>query len=138
MIQKLFSKAILLALLVAIISFSIGIVIGQETSFTLIKPYVMPITTIAPDLKIESVVFNFDVITSRYLSVDVTVKNYASVVKSGTIYVYLLDKTGNTVASSDLVTGSIGSDLTVTKTLTLLWVTENIVENVTSGHITVK
>jgi hypothetical protein len=121
---------------IGMFAFTVGAAI---TTYTVVKPYVVTLAVSNSQLQVETLDFNtyYDPPTNRWNQVRVTVKNYDTAARSGTIYVYLYDSGGTQIASGTQGTGTIGGGSQADLTVTLSWNTGKTVADVASGRVTV-
>lgn len=127
---------VLIALAASMFVFTVS---AAVTEYTIVKPYVVTISTAPQSLKIDELDFGsyYDPETNTYTSCKVTVRNYGGTEKSGTIYVYLFDSTGTEIAHGNASTGTVAAGITVLKEASLAWVSGNTVDDIASGRAVV-
>jgi hypothetical protein len=139
LLSRLPRKTLLTLLLATIIAFSVGVAVGQITSFTVVKPYLVQISTTTPKLQVNAISLTYDASANQYLSASVTVANTdAANPHSGTVHVVLKDASGVTIASGSQSTDSIAASSSASITVSLSWTSGKTVADVTSGLVSVE
>lgn len=106
------------------------------TSYTIIKPFTLTLTTAATPFDISSVNFAYDPGTNQYPSCTLSIVNSGSQSVTATVYVYLKNATGSTVANGQLTQAF--SPGTITVTVTLTWASGKTVADVAGGYIVIQ
>jgi len=114
-----------------------GIALGYITGLMLVKPYVVPVTIVGPDLKVEDAKFHYDPPTATWDWVKVEVKNYAGASRAGVIDVYIYDDDGDVIASGSRSTGSIPAGQRRKIKVTIGWQSGKTVCDAVSARIVV-
>jgi hypothetical protein len=101
------------------------------TSYMLVKPYVLTISTGSAPFDVEAINFNYDPASNRYESCQVTVKNLGSNALTAAVSVYLRNATQSIVASGQY-SGSFSPGSTPI-TIALAWTSGAAVNDVANG-----
>lgn len=106
------------------------------TSYTLVKPFTLAITTASCPFTVDSVSFSYDPDTNQYPQCTLTVSNTGTSSMSATVHVILKDAGQNIVASGQL--SQMFTQGATAVTVTLSWVSGKTVDAVSGGYITVQ
>jgi hypothetical protein len=141
---KVRKVSVITAILIAIVAFAAGTASAQLVSFTLVKPYTLPISVTTSQLKVDSLSFTYDSTTNQYSSATVSGKNYDTTnTHYGKVYVVLKDSSGTVVASGSAYIGSSANPIPANTafdpiTVSLTWTPGKSVNDVASGQVAVE
>jgi hypothetical protein len=131
-------KLSIIVAIIAITSLSIGIAIGQNQGFLLVKPFSAPITVVESDVRVISLTYTYDPIADRITTVRVTLENTAPSSRGCVVHVILFDKDGNVIAQGSSSPVIVGGGSTQQVTISLNWSSGKSVSDLTSGRVAVE
>lgn len=112
------------------------VVVSAINQYAIIKPFVVEISAQPSPFTVDAVNFNYDPVSNRYVSCDVTVTNTAALESTATVYVQLNNATGQAIASGSN-TVSLTASQSATVTIDLAWSQGASADDVAGGWITV-
>jgi hypothetical protein len=129
-------KLATLVAVIAVASLSIGIAIGQNQGFLLVKPFSAPIIVVESDVRVISLTYTYDPVADRITTVRVTLENTAS--SSRNCVVHIFDKDGNVIAQGSSSPVIVGGGSTQQVTISLNWSSGKSVSDLASGRVAVE
>ena len=106
------------------------------TSYTLLKPFTLTITTAPCPLEVASLSFTYDPAQNQYTSCAMQVSSSSASPLTATVYVYLKNSNQTTIASGQL-TQQFNTG-TNSLTVPLSWASGETVGNVAGGYIVIQ
>lgn len=131
-------KLATLVAVIAVASLSIGIAIGQNQGFLLVKPFSAPITVVESDVRVISLTYTYDPVADRITTVRVTLENTASSSRNCVVHIILFDRDGNVIAQGSSSPVTVGGGSTQQVTISLNWSPSKSVSDLTSGRVAVE
>ncbi|MGB9672191.1 MAG: hypothetical protein ACPLZY_03490 [Candidatus Norongarragalinales archaeon] len=106
------------------------------TSYTLLKPFTLTITTAPCPLTVDNLNFAYDPALNQYTSCTMQVSSTSASSLTATVYIYLKNSTQATIASGQLTqTFTPGSNAL---TVPLTWLPNENVGNLAGGYIVIQ
>ncbi|MGB9671930.1 MAG: hypothetical protein ACPLZY_02150 [Candidatus Norongarragalinales archaeon] len=105
------------------------------TSYTLVKPFMVSISTAPCPLTVQSLSFAYDPTLNQYTQCNMQISSSGGSV-SATVYVYLRNSTQQTIAQGQL-TQTFASG-TTSLTVPLTWVQGETTDDVAGGYVVVQ
>ena len=105
------------------------------TNYTLVKPFALTITTAPCPLSVSQISFAYDPGLNQYASCTLQVANSGSPTPA-TVYVYLKNATGGTVAQGSLSQTFPSGSTSIVVALT--WLNRATVDDVAGGYVVVQ
>ncbi|MEM3361432.1 MAG: hypothetical protein QXZ02_08115 [Candidatus Bathyarchaeia archaeon] len=106
------------------------------TSYTLVKPFTVSVTTAPCPLTVQSLSFTYDPSQNQYTQCSMDISNSQASPVSATVYVYLKDSTQQNIAQGQL-TQTFNSGVTAIS-ISLTWVSGKTADNVAGGYVVVQ
>lgn len=106
------------------------------TSYTLVKPFTVSITTAPCPLSITSMSFAYDPDLNRWISCTVQINNPTTSPVTATVYVYLKNATANTIASGQHAQTFPAGNTVIT--IALNWAEGATADDVAGGYAVIQ
>jgi hypothetical protein len=105
------------------------------TSYTLVKPFIVSISTAPCPLTVQSLSFAYDPSQNQYTQCNMQISNSGASV-SATVHVYLKNSTQQTIAEGQLTQTFASGTTSISVPLT--WVQGETADNVAGGYVVVQ
>ena len=105
------------------------------TSYTLVKPFTLTITTAPCPLSVNQISFAYEPSLNQYTSCSLQIANGGSPMLA-TVYVYLKNATGETVANGSLTQTFPSGNTNIVVALT--WLNGATVDDVAGGYVVIQ
>jgi hypothetical protein len=106
------------------------------TSYTLVKPFTVSISTAPCPLSVQSLSFTYDPSLNQYTACNMQISNSASSTTTATVYVYLKNSSQTTIAQGQVTQTFNPGSTSITVSLT--WAQGKTVDDVAGGYIVVQ
>lgn len=133
-------RNLLMALLV-VATFSMGVLLvtSSMTDYQIVKPLIVGINPQPSEVKLVTVDFKYDTLTSTYTNASVAVRNEgpANVSVSVTITIEFFDSQSNSIALAQVTTDPIKPRNTLFIVIPITWEAGKTVNDFSSGKVTI-